>query len=129
MVPEVLTRLAQAQNRRDLDAFVDCFDPDYRSEQPVHPDRSFVGAQQVRKNWGAVFEGVPDFHSELLRYAREGEDCWAEWRWTGQRRDGTPLDLRGVTIFGVRDGRIAWGGCTWRTSRPPERGSTRRCDG
>src|SRR6266567_1541998 len=31
---------------------------------------------------------------------------WAEWHWEGSRVDGTRLDLRGVTIFGVRDGRI-----------------------
>ena len=70
---EVLERLRDAQNRHDLDAFVACFDPEYRSEQPVHPDRVFVGSNQVRKNWGAIFEGVPDFHAELLRSAREGD--------------------------------------------------------
>jgi ketosteroid isomerase-like protein len=106
---EVLERLRDAQNRHDLDAFVACFDPEYHSEQPVHPERAFVGSNQVRKNWGAVFEGVPDFHAKLLRSAREGDVWWAEWHWEGSRVDGTRLDMRGVTIFGVRDGRIAWG--------------------
>jgi hypothetical protein len=61
-VIEVLERLRDAQNAHDLDAFVACFDPRYRSEQPVHPDRAFVGSDQVRANWAAVFAGVPDFH-------------------------------------------------------------------
>jgi hypothetical protein len=57
----------------------------------------------------AIFEGVPSFHAELLRSAREGDDWKAEWHWEGSRVDGTRLNLRGVTIFGARDGRIAWG--------------------
>jgi hypothetical protein len=50
LVTEVLERLRDAQNGHDLDAFVACFDPQYRSEQPVHPDRAFVGSEQVRSN-------------------------------------------------------------------------------
>jgi hypothetical protein len=61
LVREVLARLRDAQNAHDLDAFVACFDPAYRSEQPVHPDRAFVGSGQVRMNWAEVFAGVPDF--------------------------------------------------------------------
>jgi hypothetical protein len=109
LVTEVLKRLRDAQNHHDLDAFVACFDPGYRSEQPVHPDRAFVGGGQVRANWAEVFAGVPDLRAELLRSAQEGDTGWAEWHWHGTRTDGTPLDMRGVTIFGIRDDRIAWG--------------------
>jgi hypothetical protein len=109
LVTDVLERLRDAQNAHDLDAFVACFDLGYRSEQPVHPDRAFVGGGQVRANWAEVFAGVPDFRVELLRSAREGDTGWAEWHWHGTRTDGTRLDMRGVTIFGIRDDRIAWG--------------------
>jgi len=109
LATEVLERLRDAQNRHDLDAFVACFDPDYRSNQPVHPERTFAGREQVRQNWAEVFSGVPDFHAELLRSAQEGDTGWAEWHWHGTRMDGTRLDMRGVTIFGVREDRIAWG--------------------
>jgi limonene-1,2-epoxide hydrolase len=109
LVAEVLERLRDAQNRHDLDAFVASFDPEYRSEQPVHPDRTFVGREQVRKNWAAVFAAVPDFQAELLRSACEADTGWTEWHWLGTRTDETRLDMRGVTIFGVRDDRIVWG--------------------
>jgi len=33
----LVERLRQAINKHDLDAFVACFDPDCRSEQPAHP--------------------------------------------------------------------------------------------
>ena len=109
MVTKVIERLCDAQNRHDLDTFVACFDPRYRSEQPVHPDRAFVGREQVRRNWAAVFAGVPDFRAELVRSAEVGDTGWAEWHWHGTRSDGTRLEMRGVTIFAVRDDRIVWG--------------------
>ena len=106
---EVLARLSAAMNRHDLAAFVACFDPDYTSEQPAHPDRSFQGRLQVERNWAAMFAGLPDFRAELLRSATVGDIVWVEWAWTGTRADGTHLDARGACIFGVRAGRIAWG--------------------
>jgi ketosteroid isomerase-like protein len=105
----VIERLQTAQNQHDLAAFLACIDPDYQSEQPVHPDSAFQGSEQVRKNWAAIFSGVPDFRSELLCSAVEGETGWAEWHWSGTHTDGKPLQMRGVTIFGVRDERIVWG--------------------
>jgi hypothetical protein len=106
---DVLERLRDAQNRHDLDSFVDCFDPAYRSEQPVHPDRAFTGREQVRRNWAAVFDGVPDFQAELLGSAQAGDAHWAEWYWHGTRVDGTRLEMRGMTIFGIQQDRIVWG--------------------
>jgi ketosteroid isomerase-like protein len=96
-------------DRHDLDAFVACFDPDYHSEQPVHPDRTFVGSDQVRKNWSALFAGLPDFQVELLRSAVNGDEVWSEWHWQGTQADGTRVHLRGVTILEVRNGSITRG--------------------
>ena len=63
---QALERLHDAINRHDLEAFVACFAPDYRSEQPAHPGRAFTGSEQVRKNWATFFAGVPDLQAELL---------------------------------------------------------------
>jgi ketosteroid isomerase-like protein len=103
-MPTVLERLREAQNRRDLDAMLECFDPDYRSEQPAHPNRGFGGKEQVRKNWSSMFESFPDFEAELVRYSSDGDVVWSEWRWRA-----TGLNMKGVTLLGVRDGRIVWG--------------------
>jgi ketosteroid isomerase-like protein len=105
----VIENLRDAQNRHDLDAFVACFAPDYRSEQPAHPARAFTGRDQVRANWAEVFRGVRDFRAELQASAANGDIGWAEWRWTGTHADGAPFHWRGVTLFGVQGGRIAWG--------------------
>ena len=105
----VLERLHTAINRHDLDTFVDCFAADYASEQPAHPDRAFHGRAQVRANWSAFFAGVPDLRADLLSWVSAGSVVWAEWRWSGTRLDHSLLDMRGVTIMGTEDGRIAWG--------------------
>jgi ketosteroid isomerase-like protein len=105
----VIDRLTAAQNAHDLEAILACFREDYRSEQPLFPARTFHGIDQVRANWAALLEGVPDFHSEIVRSAVDGDTVFVEIHWTGTKADGTPLDERGVLILGIRDDRIAWG--------------------
>jgi hypothetical protein len=51
-----------------------------------------------------MFESFPDFEAELLRQSAEGDVVWSEWRWRA-----TGLNMAGVTLLGVRDGRIVWG--------------------
>jgi ketosteroid isomerase-like protein len=104
----VAERLRRAQNAHDIDAFVACFHSDYDSVQPAHPDRAFRGSGQVRENWSAVFASVPDFHAELVRADAAGDCEWSEWRWHGTQADGSALDMAGVIVAGVRDGRLAW---------------------
>ena len=106
---EAIERLHNAMNQRDLEAFVACFDPNYRSEQPAHPNRGFGGREQVEKNWSALFEGIPDFHADLIATATEGDTLWCEWRWTGTRANEGPLDMRGVTLFEIKNGQIVSG--------------------
>jgi ketosteroid isomerase-like protein len=106
---DVVERLRRAMNAHDLEAHVACMHPDYQSAQPAHPNRGFGGREQVRKNWTAIYGAIPDFHAELLAVTAEGDTVWAEWHWTGNRADGSPFAMRGVTIFGVADDHIARG--------------------
>ena len=105
----VLERLQQALNSHDLEAFVSCFATDYQSAQPIHPDRAFGGAEQVRKNWTKIFQDVPDFKADLLRSAVDGDTVWAEWHWFGTNDEGGQFAVRGVTIMGVQADQIRWG--------------------
>jgi len=101
-------RLVDATNRHDLDGLVACFAEDYENQTPVHRARGFRGRGQVRRNWEEIFAFVPDIRAELLASAIDGETVWTEWHMSGTRRDGTPLHLRGVVIFGVGDGLAEW---------------------
>jgi ketosteroid isomerase-like protein len=101
-------RLAAATNAHDIDALVACFAEDYRNETPVHPARGFRGADQVRRNWTQLFAGMPDLAARVLATAVDGDTAWSEWEMSGRRPDGTAHLMRGVIIFGVRDGQAAW---------------------
>ena len=105
----IMDRLGAAMNAHDLDAFVDCFAPGYRSEQPAHPSRAFDGGHQVRENWRSVFAGVPDFRAELVVSCDTGAIEIGEWRWSGTHVDGSPFAMCGVGVLGIEDGRVAWG--------------------
>ena len=107
--PSVVERLREAMNHHDLEGFLECFDPNYRSEQPAHPQRAFSGSEQVRKNWSEVFRSIPDFQADVLRFTVEGDTEWSEWSWQGTQDGGTRLNMRGVMILGIQDGRITWG--------------------
>jgi ketosteroid isomerase-like protein len=108
-VSETVTeRLAAAISARDIDAFVACLHEDYRSDQPAHPDRAFVGSAQARANWSAIFEDVPDVRADIERLDVVGDVEWGEWHITGTRRDGSSMEMRGVIISGVEDGRVRW---------------------
>ena len=85
------------------------FADDYQSTQPLHPQRAFGGRAQVLENWTSVFEGVPDFTSDLVASTSDGETEWGEWDWRGRHTDGSAFAMRGVTILTVRDDLIAAG--------------------
>jgi ketosteroid isomerase-like protein len=102
---ELVGRLRDAMNGHDLETLVDVFDPDVISETPAHPQRTFRGADQVRRNWEQIFAAVPDLHAELVDAVTKGDTVWSEWDWTGTRRDGSAHRMRGVTIQRVKDRR------------------------
>lgn len=104
----VVQRLERAMNDHDLDALVGCFSTDYRNETPAHPARSFRGRERVRRNWQQILGTLPDLTAELVRWAVSGDTTWAEWEWSGTRRDGTRLTLRGVTILGIGQDTADW---------------------
>jgi ketosteroid isomerase-like protein len=104
----LIRKIQKATNEHDLESLVACFDEDYLSEMPVHPARDFRGRDQVRRNWTQIFAAVPDLESHLMRSTVTSDTAWAEWEWSGTRRDGAPHLMRGVTILGVRDGGAAW---------------------
>ena len=108
-VPEgPVRRMLAAANRHDLEAMVSEFAEDYRNNTPAHPSRSFTGSAQVRKNWTALFAGMPDL-TLTVHDAATGPDgkVWMEWSNRGTRPDGSVQRAVGVSILTVRDDKIA----------------------
>lgn len=105
----LINRLLAAVNTHDLEAAASLFHENYRSEQPAHPGRAFVGRAQMHANWAAMFAGVPDFHAELRSSVQDGDTVWSEWSWSGSRTDGLPFEMRGITLFQVEGESIVAG--------------------
>jgi len=103
----MLERLRDASNSHDARQLASLFAEDYKSTQPLHPSRSFAGREQVLQNWTSVFEGVPDFTSELVASSIDGDTEWGEGAWSGHHADGSPFAMRGITILVVRDGLVS----------------------
>ena len=59
----VIERIRQAINRHDLEALAACFDPDYRSEFPAHPDRTFGGHECACQGNCRPFDAVNPGHA------------------------------------------------------------------
>jgi limonene-1,2-epoxide hydrolase len=105
-----MDRFTHAINAHDLEGVVSCFATDYRDVEPAHPKRQILGGvAEVRHNWGLLLQGVPDFRSDVAAIAVDRDVAFIEQDWSGTRLNGTRMHLRGVNVFGIRDGQIAWG--------------------
>ena len=103
-----ISKLRDTMNEHDAEGMAALFSTDYRSEQPAHPNRGFGGHTQVALNWGNMFRGVPDLTADVVASAEVGATTWTEWVWRGQHSDGSPFEMRGVTIMGLtQNGLIA----------------------
>jgi len=105
---ELLERMRAALDAHDLDTFVGFFREDYIGERPRHPGAKISSRDDVYTNWSEVIADVPDLRIEVPAAVQDGDRIWSEWRAYGTSRSGSALELRGVIIFGVQDGQVAW---------------------
>jgi len=99
----VVTSFVNACNRHDSESVSSCLHPDFDSIQPMYPSRNFRGADQVRRNWQAIFDAEPGFRLTVLRSAAAGDTVWLELHGAG--RDA---EVAGVFVMGVENERIRW---------------------
>jgi ketosteroid isomerase-like protein len=105
---ELLERMRAALDAHDLDTFLGFFREDYIGERPRHPGAKISSREDVRANWSEVIADVPDLRVEVPAAVQDGDRIWSEWRAYGTSLSGSALELRGVIIFGVQDGQVAW---------------------
>ena len=107
-VIQILEQMRAALDAHDLDTFVGFFREDYVGERPRHPGSPMSSREDVRSNWTEVIGDVPDLRVEVPAAVQDGDTIWSEWRAYGTARSGALLEIRGVIVFGVTDGRVAW---------------------
>ena len=94
MSAPVIERLHSAINRHDIDALMDCFEPDVRNELPTRPERGFRGREELRGYWEQIIGDEGQLRAKLLRCTRADDIAWAEWCWHGERADGLAVRPR-----------------------------------
>lgn len=100
---EVVTKFVNACNRHDADGVYACLHPDFDSIQPMYPSRNFRGADQVRRNWQAIFDAEPGFRLTVLRSAVVDDTIWLELHGAGE-----DAEVAGVFVMGIQGDRIRW---------------------
>lgn len=119
MTPERIAEdLAQAWNRRELDAFLALLTDDVVWDDPAMPEPA-TGKEAVRQFSHAVLRAFPDFRYEIrhpICTAADGTRCAVPWRITGTHSaaltppgyapTGRRADFEGVDLIDVRDGRV-----------------------
>ena len=108
VIPLLVEQMRAALAAHDVDRFVEFFHEDYSGERPRHPGSPNSNRDEVRSNWTEIIRDVPDLRIEIPASCQDGDTIWSEWRAYGTSLSGATLELRGVFIFGVRDGRVSW---------------------
>jgi steroid delta-isomerase-like uncharacterized protein len=118
-IREVTERWMQGWNEKDADLLVSLVADDLHYTDPSWPEVMRTGAD-VRAFTSAVWRAMPDVQfTEPLGLAVSEDGSWASAPWhmsgtltgsfdpPGYAPTGDPLEIDGVDVFEVRDGKIA----------------------
>jgi ketosteroid isomerase-like protein len=105
---ELIRRVDEAVNRRDVDAMMVLLTDDIVWDTTTPPDgERFEGKSAVRAAGEAFFKASPQAAFENEEIVALGDRAFQRWtyRWTDQ--DGKQGHVRGVDLYRVRDGKVA----------------------
>jgi ketosteroid isomerase-like protein len=108
---ELAHRAFDAFNRRDLDAFLACMDPEveFTTRFMQMENRAYRGHSGIRDWWRDTFAVFPDYRAEVLEVRDLGDAGIAALRMRGHGADsGTPFDERLWGAVKLRKGKAIW---------------------
>lgn len=106
---ELLEAIGDAFNRHDVDGVMSFFADDGVFDKPAGPEihgTRISGKEQVRAEFAALFQAVPDLRWEGTANWVSGNMGCSQWRRTGTSKSGEKTDLLGCDLFTFRDGKI-----------------------
>ena len=120
MMPPIALQLLDAWNARDIERFVGLLSEDVEWYDPGMVQPPARGRAAVRQFVEEVLEAFPDFRYEVdgpVCASDDGSRCAIAWRITathskplrplGFAPTGRSVDMRGVDVIDVEDGKIA----------------------
>lgn len=114
---DLLKGFLDAFNRHDLDAVMEFFADDCVLYMPrgagPRGDR-YAGKAEVRAGLASRFAGIPDVHYGDDRHWACGDLGVSEWTLTGTSTTGKALEVRGVDLLELVDGKITRKDSFWK---------------
>ena len=117
---DIVTRLLDAWNARELGAFTELLSVDVEWYDPAMPQPPVRGRDAVRAFAENILEAFPDFRYEVdgsICTAADGSRCAIVWRISathkhplrplGYAPTGRRATFEGVDVLDIRDGKIA----------------------
>lgn len=117
---DLVRRLADAWNARNLDDFLGLLAPDVEWYDPAMPEPPVRGRAAVRAFAESVLRAFPDFTYEIqspICSSLDGTRCAVLWRISathlhafqppGYAPTGRRADIEGVDVLDIRDGQVA----------------------
>lgn len=114
----LLARFGKAFNGGDVEGILACVTPDFEwrlSQGPDAPDGRIVrGKDEVRAALADRAAAVRRMRFSETEVTIAGDRILGRFRATGEWADGTPIDVRGVDVYDLRDGLIAVKDSYWK---------------
>jgi ketosteroid isomerase-like protein len=109
---ELVYRVSDAFNRRDLDAFLSLADPDmeYHSRiAELEGGEPYQGHDGIRRWWNSLIAIAPDFNTEIEEARAIGDMTLCRVQQRGRVGEGAiPVEQKHWILAQWRSGRIVW---------------------
>jgi len=114
----LLVRFGKAFNGGDVEGILACVTSDFEwrlSQGPDAPDGRIVrGKKEVRAALAERAAAIRRIRFSETEVTVAGDRILGRFRATGEWADGTPIDVRGVDVYDLRDGLIAVKDSYWK---------------
>lgn len=117
-VMALLRDFGKAFNRGDIDGILACVTDDFEWRLAAGPDapdgRIVRGKDEVRAALEERDREIAEMRFSETEVSIAGNKVFGSFRATGKKRDGTEIDVRGLDIYRVEDGKIALKDSYWK---------------
>jgi len=117
-VMSLLRDFGRAFNRGDIDGILACVTDNFEWRLAAGPDapdgRIVRGKEEVRAALEARDRDIAEMRFSETEVSIAGDKVFGSFRATGRKRDGTPIDVRGLDIYRIENGKIALKDSYWK---------------
>ena len=115
---DIIDRHFAAENAHDVEGTLDTYTDDIVWDDVTHPDSPFHGKEAVARVYSSIIESIPDVTlTSVRRFSGEGGRYVVDesiitghvhGEWAGMAGGGSPVEVRILHVFEIRDGLIAY---------------------